>query len=68
MGELEDFNAVTVEQMDTSEIYYSIPKALIEDEKYAKLRMDSKLMYAILKDRLKLSIRNGWVDDLVVRI
>ena len=63
MGELEDFNAVTVEQMDTSEIYYSIPKALIEDEKYAKLRMDSKLMYAILKDRLKLSIRNGWVDD-----
>ncbi|MBO4126940.1 replication initiator protein A [Streptococcus suis] len=63
MVDLKDFTAITVEQMDTSEIYYSIPKALIEDEKYLGLRMDSKMMYGILKDRLKLSIMNGWVDE-----
>lgn len=63
MIDLKDFTAITVEQMDTSEIYYSIPKALIEDEKYQDLRMDSKLMYGILKDRLKLSIMNGWIDE-----
>ena len=63
MIDLKDFTAITVEQMDTSEIYYSIPKALIEDEKYQGLRMDSKLMYGILKDRLKLSIMNGWIDE-----
>ena len=37
MGELEDFNAVTVEQMDTSEIYYSI-RIFIELKKALNIR------------------------------
>lgn len=61
--ELKDFNAITVNQLATSEVYISIPKSLIEDERYKELRVESKLLYGILKDRLKLSAKNGWVDE-----
>lgn len=60
---IEQFNAITIEQMETSEIFYSIPKVLLEDEKYKELRLDSKMLYAILKDRLKLSAKNRWIDE-----
>lgn len=60
---IDQFNAITIEQMETSEIFYSIPKVLLEDEQYKELRLDSKLLYAILKDRLKLSAKNRWIDE-----
>lgn len=60
---LDSFNAITIAQLETSEIYYSVPKVLLEDDKYKDLRLDAKMLYAVLKDRLKLSAKNGWVDD-----
>ncbi|MFA9492343.1 replication initiator protein A [Streptococcus sp. E17BB] len=60
---IDQFNAITIEQMETSEIFYSIPKVLLEDEQYKELRLDSKMLYAILKDRLKLSAKNRWIDE-----
>lgn len=63
MTTLVEFNAITVDQMQTSEIYYSVPKVLLDDELYQDLRVDSKLLYGVLKDRLRLSIKNSWVDE-----
>lgn len=44
--------------------FYRIPKALFENPYLEKnLTTDAKLLYAILLDRLQLSIRNNFVDE-----
>ena len=57
------FNAITVEQYETSERYFKLPKLLFESHRYEDMRLDSKVSYSILKDRLSLSLRNNWVDE-----
>lgn len=57
------FNAITVEQYETSERYFKLPKLLFESPRYKDMRLDSKVSYSILKDRLSLSLRNNWVDE-----
>lgn len=57
------FNAITVEQYETSEGYFKLPKLLFESPRYEDMRLDSKVSYSILKDRLSLSLRNNWVDE-----
>ncbi|WP_449449302.1 replication initiator protein A [Streptococcus suis] len=57
------FDPITASQYETTERYYELPKALFENELYRDMRLDVKVSYAILKDRLKLSIKNGWIDD-----
>ncbi|EDT47801.1 replication initiator protein A [Streptococcus infantarius] len=57
------FNAITVEQYETSEQYFKLPKLLFESPRYEDMRLDSKVSYSILKDRLSLSLRNNWVDE-----
>ena len=57
------FNAITVEQYETSERYFKLPKLLFESPRYEDMRLDSKVSYSILKDRLSLSLRNNWVDE-----
>ncbi|WP_259345598.1 replication initiator protein A [Leuconostoc lactis] len=54
---------ISRKQIDTSERFYMIPKALFENDVYATLRPETKLAYGILKDRFKLSLKNNWVDD-----
>ena len=56
------FNAITVEQYETSERYFKLPKLLFESPRYEDMRLDSNVSYSILKDRLSLSLRNNWVD------
>lgn len=63
MNHLSQFNAITIEQMETSEIDVRIPKVLFEDDRYAELRMDAKVLYGLLKDRLRLSAKNNWIDE-----
>lgn len=36
---------------------------LFKDERFKGLSSDSKLLYALLLDRMSLSIKNGWFDD-----
>jgi hypothetical protein len=55
-------NRFTLEQVQTSERFYKIPKALFEFEKYLNMKIEAKMAYAILKDRFELSIKNGWTD------
>lgn len=45
------------------EIYYQLPKVFFTNEKYKKMSNDSKIAYAILKDRFNHSIKNNWVDQ-----
>jgi DnaD/phage-associated family protein len=46
-----------------NERFYQIPKSLLINPKYHKMSNTSKLMYAILKDRMELSRKNGWHDE-----
>ena len=47
----------------TSERYYKLPKLLFESERYKDMKLEVKVAYAVLKDRLKLSLSKGWIDD-----
>lgn len=45
------------------ERFYQLPKVFFTNENYKKMSNDAKISYAILKDRLELSIQNNWVDN-----
>lgn len=46
-----------------AESYFIIPHRLDVDERYAKLSIKAKYLYGKMRDILKLSIKNNWVDD-----
>ncbi|MEA1227481.1 replication initiator protein A [Staphylococcus aureus] len=46
-----------------SQNFYMLHKALFVNEKYKKLSDSAKVAYAILNDRVSLSIKNNWIDD-----
>lgn len=43
--------------------FYQLPKELYELEKYKNLSNDACVLYAMLRDRLQVSVKNGWVDE-----
>ncbi|MFT8841103.1 MAG: replication initiator protein A [Leuconostoc citreum] len=55
---------ISKKQVENSERFYRVPKALFEDEQYSQMKPESKLAYAILKDRFELSLKNGWIDKM----
>ncbi|HHW4956317.1 TPA: replication initiator protein A [Streptococcus suis] len=54
---------ISVEQVQTSERFYRIPKVLVESVYYRQMSTESKFTYAILKDRFELSLKNNWVEE-----
>ena len=46
-----------------NERYYMLPKSLFENSEFDGLSLTSKVAYAVLKDRLELSLKNGWHED-----
>ena len=56
-------NRISLKQVETSERFYRVPKALLLNPAYKDMRAESKMVYAILKDRLELSIQNNRVDE-----
>lgn len=44
--------------------FFRIPRALVKDERFRDLPTDSKLLYGLMLDRMGLSSRNGWHDDV----
>ncbi|HFI2691411.1 TPA: replication initiator protein A [Streptococcus suis] len=54
---------ISVEQVQTSERFYRIPKVLVESVYYRQMSTESKFTYAILKDRFELSLKNNWIDE-----
>lgn len=45
------------------EKFYQLPKVFFTNDEYKKLTNDTKIAYAILQDRLSLSIKNKWFDE-----
>ena len=45
-------------------IYFKIPRLLITDQKFKHVSTDAKLLYGMLLDRMGLSAKNGWYDEL----
>ena len=44
--------------------FYRIPRRLIHGEEFRCLSTDAKLLYGLMLDRMGLSAKNGWYDDL----
>ena len=44
--------------------FYRIPKALFTDPAYRGISTDAKVLYGLLLDRMSLSARNDWMDEL----
>ncbi|MCQ2400807.1 MAG: replication initiator protein A [Lachnospiraceae bacterium] len=44
--------------------FYRIPKELFINDKYKHLSTDAKVLYGLLLNRMDLSARNGWFDDM----
>lgn len=45
------------------EKYFQLPKVFFTNDKYISLSNDTKIAYAILKDRFEYSIKNNWIDE-----
>lgn len=43
--------------------FFKIPKILYTDSIFKILSSDAKVLYAILLDRMSLSMKNGWLDE-----
>ncbi|KAF5068617.1 hypothetical protein DSECCO2_241370 [anaerobic digester metagenome] len=41
---------------------YGIPKSLITDKRFERLKCEAKLLYGLMLDRMALSIKNNWLD------
>ncbi len=54
---------ITANQYQTSERYYKLPKLLFESERHKNMKLEVKVAYAVLKDRLELSLSKGWIDE-----
>ncbi|CYU50936.1 replication initiator protein A [Streptococcus suis] len=54
---------ITANQYQTSERYYKLPKVLFESKRYKDMKLEVKVAYAVLKDRLELSLSKGWIDE-----
>lgn len=51
----------TVENIENNR-FYQLPKFLFEGE-FENLSNDARVLYALLKDRHELSLKNNWVND-----
>lgn len=47
-----------------SERYYMMPKELFINPKYNKLTSDAKILYSVLRDRMELSKKNDWINEV----
>lgn len=44
--------------------FYRIPRQLVTGERFKCLSTDAKLLYGLLLDRMGLSAKNGWYDEV----
>ena len=54
---------IAANHYQTSERYYKLPKLLFESDRYKDMKLEVKVAYAVLKDRLELSLSKGWIDE-----
>ena len=44
--------------------FVMLPKVMLQDRRFRSLSVESKVVYSLALDRVKLSVKNGWIDDL----
>ena len=44
--------------------FFRIPRELIKNERFKKVSTDAKLLYGLMLDRMGVSAKNGWYDEL----
>ena len=44
--------------------FYRLPKALFQNARFKGISVKAKVLYCILLDRMMLSLKNSWRDDL----
>lgn len=44
--------------------FIRIPRLLLKDPLFGPLTLQAKMLYGVLLDRMSLSMRNGWYDEL----
>ncbi|MDG9733588.1 replication initiator protein A [Leuconostoc pseudomesenteroides] len=54
---------ISLKQVETSERFYRVPKALLLNPFYKCLKPEAKLAYSLLRNRFNLSISNEWIDS-----
>lgn len=54
---------ISANQYQISERYFKFPKLLFESDQYKDMKLEVKVAYAVLKDRLELSLSRGWIDN-----
>ena len=59
---MSKFQKISASKFETSR-FYQLPKFLFEDNYFSKMTTESKVMYALLKDRFELSKINNWIDE-----
>lgn len=57
----KDFHYYSRQDVDRDK-FYQLPKELFMLQRYANLSNNACVLYAMLKDRLSLSIENNWID------
>jgi len=48
--------------------FYQLPKPLFSEDKYQELSIEAKLLYSLMRDRYRLSVKNNWRDAMGVFI
>lgn len=43
--------------------FIRVPKIFFENEAYKSMSADAKILYGFLRDRVSVSLKNGWKDD-----
>lgn len=49
---------------EQQKMFTQLPKALLYEDKYKPMSNDSKILYSFLVDRVSLSLKNGYTDEL----
>ena len=44
--------------------FYRVPRLLIKDERFKQLSSDAKLLYGLMLDRMSMSMKNKWIDEM----
>lgn len=55
--------SISVNHYQTSGRYYKLSKLLFESERYKDMKLEVKVAYAVLNDRLELPLSKGWIDE-----
>lgn len=58
------YGRISLEQVLNSEDFYQLPKMMIKAKYYRKLRAEAKLMFALFRDRISISVTNVKQGDM----